>query len=234
MSGPRNRSATSGLGFAHAVFARDVRLAFRSGGGWFHALFFFAVFIVLSALAIGPDRAALAAAAPAVAWLALAFALQFAATGAFDQDLQDGALRAMAAEQPSLMPYWLAKAGVLFTLSAAPIIAAAPFALTMLGVPFADGLKAAALLAVGAPALALVALLTAALAAGLRAGGLLAAVIAAPFAAPALVFGVGAAKILLQNGDFASPETLILGALSLFMAAATPGFAVAALRLSLE
>lgn len=225
---------SQGLGVARAVFARDVKLAFRSGGGWFYALFFFAVFAALSALAIGPERVALAAAAPAVAWLALAFALQFAAVGAFDQDLQDGTLRALAAEQPSLFPYWLAKAGVLCALSLAPMVLAAPFVLTMFGAPFSAGLGAALLMAVGAPALALIALLTAALAAGLRAGGLLATVVAAPFAAPVLVFGVSATKILFQSGALWPPESLILGALSLFMAATTPGFAVAALRLSLE
>lgn len=223
-----------GVRIARAVFARDVKLAFRSGGGWFYALFFFAVFAALSAIAIGPERSALAAAAPAVVWLALAFSLQFAATGVFDHDLADGSLRAMAAEQPSLFPYWLAKAGVLLALSAAPMIVAAPFVLVMFGGGFEAGLKTALLMAVGAPALALIALLTAALAAGLRAGGLLASVIAAPFAAPVLVFGVSASKIVIQGGAPWPPESLILGALSLFMAATTPGFAVVALRVSLE
>ncbi len=219
---------------AAAVFARDVKLAFRSGGGWFHALFFFAVFAALSAIAIGPERAALAAAGPAVAWLALAFSLQFAATGAFDQDLADGALRALAAEQPSLLPYWGAKAGVLLVLSAAPMIAAAPVVLVMFGAGPQAGFAVALLMLIGAPALAFIALLTAALAAGLRAGGLLASVIAAPFAAPVLVFGVSAAKITIETGAAWPPESLILAALSLFMAATTPAFAVAALRISLE
>lgn len=222
------------LSIAGAVFSRDVKLAFRSGGGWFYALFFFAVFAALSALAIGPERQALSAAAPAVVWLALAFSLQFAATGVFDQDLQDGTLRAFAAEQQSLLPYWLAKTGVLLALSVAPMVVAAPFALVMFGASFEEALKGAALMLVGAPALVFIALLTAALAAGLRAGGLLATVIAAPFAAPVLVFGVSAAKIMFQSGALWPPESLILGALSLFMAAITPGFAVAALRVSLE
>ncbi|MEO1136032.1 MAG: heme exporter protein CcmB, partial [Pseudomonadota bacterium] len=59
-------------------------------------------------------------------------------------------------------------------------------------------------------------------------------VIAAPFAAPVLVFGVSAAKSYLAGAGLLSPETLILGALSLFMAATTPGFAIAALKISLE
>lgn len=222
------------MSYAGAVLARDLVLAFRSGGGWFYALFFFAVFTALAAIAFGPSLSALAQAAPAAVWLAAALAIQFAAADLFEADMQDGSLRALAAEQGTLFPYWLAKAALLALTAALPMVFAAPFFLTMLGVTFAQGIGLAVILLIGAPALLFIAVLTAALAAGLRAGGLLAMVIAAPFAAPVLVFGVSAAKAFLAGNGLASPETLILGALSLFMAAATPGFAVAALRVSLE
>lgn len=217
-----------------AILARDLKLAFRSGGGWFYALFFFAVFTALAGIAFGPSLSALAAAAPAAIWLAAALAVQFAAADLFENDLGDGSLRVFAAEQRSLFPYWSAKAALLALTAAAPMIAAAPFFLTMLGVSFGQGIGLAVILAVGAPALVFIAILTAALSAGLRAGGLLAMVLAAPFAAPVLAFGVMAAKAFLAGAGLASPETLILGALSLFMAAATPAFAIAALRVSLE
>lgn len=219
---------------AKAILARDLALAFRSGGGWFYALFFFAVFTLLSGIAFGPSLNALGAAAPAAVWLAAALAVQFAAADLFDGDIQDGSLRALAAEQGSLFPYWLAKTMLLTATAAAPMIVAAPFFLTMLGVPFTQGIGVSIILLIGAPALVFIAILTAALGAGLRAGGLLAMVIAAPFASPVLVFGVTAAKTYLAGGGILAPETLILGALSLFMAAATPGFAIAALRVSLE
>lgn len=219
---------------AGIIFSRDLALAFRSGGGWFYALFFFAVFTVLSGIAFGPSLTALAAAAPAAVWLAAALAIQFAAADLFDSDMQDGSLRALAAEQGGLFPYVIAKTALLAATAAAPMIAAAPFFLTILGVSFVEGLSVSLILAIGAPALIFIAVLTAALSAGLRAGGLLAMVIAAPFAAPVLVFGVSAAKAVLAGGGLAAPETLILGALSLFMAALTPGFTIAALRVSLE
>lgn len=217
-----------------AILARDLKLAFRSGGGWFYALFFFAVFTALAGIAFGPSLTSLAAAAPAAIWLAAALAIQFAAADLFENDLADGSLRVLAAEQQGLFPYWGAKAGLLALTAAAPMILAAPFFLTMLGVSFGQGIGLAVILLVGAPALVFLALLTAALSAGLRAGGLLAMVLAAPFAAPVLVFGVSAAKAFLAGAGLASPETLILAALSLFMAAATPAFAIAALRVSLE
>ena len=220
--------------YARAVLSRDLALACRSGGGWFYALFFFAVFTALSAIAFGPSLSALAQAAPAGTCRAEALAIQFAAADLFDGDMQDGSLRAIAAEQRSLFPYWCAKAALLALTAAATMVVAAPFFLTMLGVTFAQGIGVAAILLIGSPALLFVAVLTAALASGLRAGGLLAMIIAAPFAAPVLVFGVSAAKAFLAGSGLVAPETLMLGALSLFMAAATPGFAVAALRVSLE
>lgn len=217
-----------------SLLRRDIAIAFRSGGGWFYAVFFFAVFTALAAIAFGPALSALATAAPAAIWLAAALAVQFAAADLFESDVQDGSLRVLAAERVSLFPYWLAKAVLLALTAAAPLIATAPLFLTMLGVPFTDGIAVSAIMLIGAPALICIAVLTSALSTGLRAGGLLATILAAPFAAPVLVFGVSAARALLEAGVLISPELLILGALSLFMMAATPVFAIAALRVSLE
>jgi len=217
-----------------SLLRRDIAIAFRSGGGWFYAVFFFAVFTALAAIAFGPALSALATAAPAAIWLAAALAVQFAAADLFESDVQDGSLRVLAAERVSLFPYWLAKAVLLALTAAAPLIATAPLFLTMLGVPFTDGISVSAIMLTGAPALICIAVLTSALSTGLRAGGLLATILAAPFAAPVLVFGVSAARALLEAGVLISPELLILGALSLFMMAATPVFAIAALRVSLE
>ena len=217
-----------------ALLSRDLKIAFRSGGGWFYALFFFAVFTALAAIAFGPSLGALASAAPAAVWLAAALAIQFAAADLFDRDLHDGSLRVLAAEQRGLFFFWAAKVVLLALTAAAPLIAAAPFFLTMLGVSFAQGAGAAMHLFIGVPALLFIAVFTGALSAGLRAGGLLAMIIAAPFTAPVLVFGVTATKTFFASGVLFAPEALILGALSLFMAAVTPVFAIAALRVSLE
>ncbi|WP_428409564.1 heme exporter protein CcmB [Hyphococcus sp.] len=222
------------MNLAFAILNRDLKIAFRSGGGWFYALFFFAVFTALAAIAFGPSLSALAVAAPAALWLAAALAIQFAAADLFERDMNDGSLRVIAAEQGELAPYALAKTALLALTAAAPLIIAAPFFLTMLGVSLVQGFGAALLLLIGAPALLFIAVLTSALSTGLRAGGLLAMIIAAPFAAPVLVFGVTATKAFFAGGDLFGPESLILGALSLFMAAATPVFAIAALRVSLE
>lgn len=217
-----------------AVIARDAATALRSGGGWFYAIVFFALFAALAGVAIGPELSALQAAAPAVVWLAAAFAMELSVADTFAADDRDGSLRILGAEQESLMGYMLGKAASVAAVSVAPMLLAAPVLLAMFGVAPARLAGAVALLALGMPALVLTALFAAALAAGLRAGGLFTTLIAAPFAVPPLIFGVLATENHIAGGGFWSPEALILTALSLFMAALTPVFSVAALRLALE
>lgn len=217
-----------------AVVGRDVATALRSGGGWFYALVFFALFAALAGIAVGPELSSLRAAAPAIVWLAAAFAIELSIAGAFVEDERDGSLRILAAEQESLLPYVLGKAAGLVVVSAAPLLIAAPVMLAMFGVAPGRLLGAAAILALGLPAIVLTALFAAALAAGLRAGGLFTTLIAAPFAVPPLIFGVLAMENHIAGGLFWSPEALLLAALSLFMAALAPPFAVAALRVALE
>ena len=222
------------LSFNRALLARDFVIDIRSGGGWFYEILFFDIFATLAGVAIGPELSALAAAAPAILWLAAAFAIQLTVADIFESDFQDGSLRVIAAEQESLFPYLTAKAVLVMLTAVAPLVAASPVILTMFG--FAPGQLAGAglLLVIGAPALALTGLFAAALTAGLRAGGLLAVIIAAPFLAPPLIFGVLSVEAYIASGALWSPETLVLAALSLFMTALAPPFSVAALRLGLE
>jgi len=224
----------SSLSLARAIFTRDLAIAMRSGGGWFYAILFFAVFGTLAGVAIGPEPSALALAAPAIVWLAATFAIQLSVADIFDADLRDGSLRALAAEQTSLLPYFAAKAGLVFVTAAAPMVAASPLLLTMFGINPENLMGAVVILALGAPALILTALFSAALAAGLRAGSLLAMIIAAPFLAPPLIFGVLAVESYMASATIWSPEALILSALSLFMVVMAPGFSLAALRIGLE
>lgn len=220
--------------FARALLTRDLGIAMRSGGGWFYAIMFFSVFAALAGIAIGPELNALASAAPAINWLAAAFAIQLTVADTFEADFRDGSLGILAAEQESLFPYFLAKTMLVALTAAAPMVAASPVVMTMFGVAPEKLFGAAVLLAIGAPALVLTALFAAALTAGLRAGGLLAVVIAAPFLAPPLIFGVLSIETYIDQGVFWSPETLILAALSLFMSVLAPPFSVIALRLGLE
>ncbi len=217
-----------------AVFARDAATALRSGGGWFYSVLFFALFAVLAGIAIGPELSDLQSAAPAIVWLAAAFAIEFSVADIFAADERDGSLRILAAEQDSLLPYILAKAANVAAISVAPLFLGAPIVFAMFGIAPERLVGASALLALGAPALILTALFAAALAVGLHAGGLFAALIAAPITVSPLIFGVLASKNHIASGTFWSPEALILVALSLFMAALLPLFSAFVLRLAVE
>jgi len=217
-----------------AILARDLKIAFRSGGGWFYALLFYAVFAVLAGLAFGPELTALKRAAPGVIWLAAAIAVQFSVADVFNGDIRDGFLHAFAAEEESLFPYILAKFVFVMATVAAPLILAAPVVLVMYGVDFGMAIGAALILLTGLPGVILLSLFTAGLAAGLRAGGMLAMVVSAPVIMPILIFGVLAAKKFLMSGVFWSPETFVLAALTLLLGALTPPFMILVLRAALE
>ena len=169
---------------------RDFRVAARAGGDWFHAVFFFTIFIGLTGFAVGPERAALAAAAPALIWLGATMALLLAASALFASDLEDGTLNALVTEQESLAPYVTAKGLSMAILSVGPILGLSPFFYIALALAPDSALIASVIFLVGAPAFVFAALFAGAVAAGLRMSGLLSAGIAAPLIVPILIFGV--------------------------------------------
>ncbi|MEM9707039.1 MAG: heme exporter protein CcmB [Pseudomonadota bacterium] len=215
------------------VLARDLKTATRTGGGWLQALFFFAVFCTAAVFAIGPERAALSQTAAAMIWLGGAFAVQLAAPGIFSVDLEDGALPALAAENPSLSGYYCAKVLLLIMLASAPIALLSPVFFIFFALSPGNALSASAAVLMGAPTLALTAATTAALGSGSKGGGVLSTALAAPIVTPVIIFGVAASE-QAATGVFFSPELRILGALTLFYAVALPPIAISALRVTLE
>ncbi len=226
-------SSLSSTSFIRAQFARDAKSALRSGGGWFHTLYFFAMFAGFSVFAVGPERALLMATAPGLLWLGAALALQLSSVDLFAQDYADGTLRTLAAEHPSLWPYFIAKFCVIFLLAVVPIAVLAPLYYVLFAFDPASALKAALLFMIGCPALVLAAILAAAMSAGMRTSGVLGAGFSAPVIVPVLIFGVGATE-RLSAGAFISPELLILCALMLVYFVVLPPFVILALRFGLE
>jgi len=76
-----------GLG---ALVARDLKLAFRQGGGAGNALGFLLAVIVLVPFGIGPDQALLQRIAPGVLWIALLLSVLLSADRVFQADYEDG------------------------------------------------------------------------------------------------------------------------------------------------
>lgn len=226
----------SGTVLFRAQISRDLTLALRGGGGWFHTLFFFMVFVGLSGFAIGPERSALREAAPALIWLGTLLAIQFSTLDLFRPDMEDGTLQVLAAEQPSLLPFVGARLVSAMITLALPLALLVPLAFVLFSVEMELAVRAGLLLILASPALILACVVAAALSAGARTGGLLGVGLAAPLVIPVLIFGIGATQRLMETrADGAvTPEVLLLGALTLFYAVILPPFAILAIRLGLE
>ncbi len=217
-----------------ALIDRDFKLAFRLGGGWFHGLLFFAIFVGFTAFAMGPEKSVLAPLAPALVWLAAALSVQLASADLFQSDMDDGTVQVLTAEGQSLPLYVIAKCIALWTSAIVPFVVATPLFLMMYGLDAAASLKVAFIILIGSPPLALASLSAAALNAGIRSGGLLTSALSAPITIPVLIFGVGASMATLDADRLFSPELSVLVAICLLLFVAAPTFAALSLRLALE
>ncbi len=217
-----------------AQLIRDVKTALRSGGGWFHGVFFFTVFAGFTAFSVGPDRAELAAAAPALLWLGAMLSLQLAASDLYASDLADGFLRTITAEQDSLAPYFFSKLVVLTLTAAMPIIVLAPVYYIVFALGPTAAIHASLVFFIGVPALIIACAVSSAISSSMRVSGLLGTALSTPIIIPVLIFGVGASEQTLATGSVISPELQLLCALILLYMVILPPFAISALRLGLE
>ena len=78
------------------LLKRDLRLAFRQGGGAGTALGFLLAVIVLLPIGLGPDQATLQRIAPGFLWIVLLLAVLLSADRIFQPDYEDGSLEIMA------------------------------------------------------------------------------------------------------------------------------------------
>src|SRR5438309_1367760 len=79
------------------VVGRELRAERRQPDGIVAAVTFIAVLVLLESLVVGPAVARDADIAPALFWLALAFAAILATMRSFDRELEDDALEALVA-----------------------------------------------------------------------------------------------------------------------------------------
>ena len=192
---------------------------------------FFLILVSLTPFAIGPDLNLLSRIGPAILWIAALLATLLGLDRLFQADADDGSLDLFMMSSTPLELVVLAKCAAHWTLTALPLIVAAPLLGLTLGMePTALAGVAASLLA-GTPALTLLGAIGAGLTAGLRRGGLLMAVLILP------LDNAGADFRRRQRAAAASGGTvpfhtpfLILCGLSLMAVAGAPFAAAAALR----
>src|SRR5262249_29657562 len=165
MSGPKDNAFW-------AILKRDAALAW-AGGGALAPIGFFLGATTLLPLAMGPERALLAAAGPPLIWVTGALAALMMLERLFQADVEDGGLDQLLLSETPLELIVAAKGAALWLTVGLPLaLASAPAALALQAPPQALPVIVAAV-AVGMAGFFAVGLLGAALAAGVKRGGVL-------------------------------------------------------------
>jgi heme exporter protein B len=218
------------IGALRAIFARDLALAFRLGGGAGIGVMFFLAIVAIVPFAVGPDLPILARIGPAVLWIGALLASLLGLDRIFSADHEDGSLDLILLAPVPLELIAAAKGAAHWVATGLPLVIAAPLLGLLLGLD-ATVLGAVTLtLLVGTPALTFLGLVGAALAVALPRGGLLVAVLILPLAVPILIFGAAATSAAAGGAmPFGTPLRLI-AALSLAFLVLGPVAAAAAIR----
>ncbi|MEO1251926.1 MAG: heme exporter protein CcmB [Pseudomonadota bacterium] len=217
-----------------AIIVRDVALAFRAGGGALQAASFFALTIVLFALAIGPDLTLMQRIAAPALWTGALLATQISLEQIYRPDREDGSLDVLVETSDTLAFVALAKAAGHWLSTGLVLIAATPVLALLLNISGAALVPLILSLLIGTPGLSLIGAFAGALTAALPRAGLLIAIIVSPLYAPILIFGAGAAAAGAAGDPQYSANLMLLGASSLFAAVISPLASAAALRFNLD
>ncbi|MFT4149710.1 MAG: heme exporter protein CcmB [Paracoccaceae bacterium] len=216
-----------------ALLLRDLRLAFRSGGGFGLGLAFFLLVAVLVPLGIGPDGATQAKIAPGILWVGALLACLLSLDRIFALDLEDGTLDLLVPSPLPLEGAVAVKALAHWITTGLPLTLAAPVLGVMLHLPAGGyGCLAISLLA-GTPALSMIGAFGAALTVGLKRGGLLLSLLVLPLYVPTLIFGAEVVRRGAEGLAVGTPLAL-LAAITAGSAAALPFAAAAAIRVNLR
>lgn len=219
---------------AFALFARDVKLAWREGGAIGIALGFYLVVIAIAPFGLGPDLNLLSRTAPGLLWVALLLAALLSADRIFHNDYEDGTLDILASGPIPLPVLAAAKSMAHWVTTCVPLVLLAPVLGLLLNLPLDTiPLFLLAMLA-GTPAVSFIAGIGASLTLGLRRSGLLLALLVLPFYVPVLIFGVATASAAITGPGSPWPPLAMLCALSLASLVLAPLAAASALRLSLR
>jgi heme exporter protein B len=194
-----------------ALFLRDLRLAFRAGGGFGLALAFFLLVAVLVPLGVGPQAATLALIAPGTLWVGAILACLLTLDRLFATDFEDGSLDLLATAPIPMEGAILAKAAAHWVTTGLPLALLAPVLGLLLHLPApAYGWLTLSLL-MGTPALSMIGAFGAALTVGIKRGGLLLSLLVLPLYVPTLIFGAEVVRRAGQGADVQTPALLLAG-----------------------
>lgn len=212
-----------------AVLNQEFFIYFKK---WTHIIInivFFLCSTSLFSILAGTDQALLAEWGASVIWVVAFLSMLLAMPLLFQPDREDGMLDLMLLS--AVDPAWLAlaKAGANWCVFGLPLVLLSPLLAYSYGMEDGALLMLPLTLALGTPALSLLATVAAALTSGLRRGVGLLALLVLPLALPVLLFGARATAMAMA-GQPATAPLLLLGAFLLLALGLLPWAAGAALR----
>lgn len=194
-----------------ALLVRDLRLAFRAGGGFGLGLAFFLIMAVLVPLGVGPEPDILARIAPGILWVGALLACLLSLDRIFALDYEDGSLDLLATAPVPLEGVVSIKALAHWLTTGLPLVLVSPVLGLLLYLPPHAYIWLVVSLALGTPALSVIGTFGAALTVGLKRGGLLLSLLVLPLYIPTLVFGAEVVARGAQGLDVATPVALLAG-----------------------
>lgn len=216
-----------------ALLIRDLKLAFRAGGGFGLALAFFLIVIVLVPFSVGPQSQLLSTIAPGVLWLGALLACLLSLDRLLALDWEDGSLDLLVTAPLPLEGIIAIKAMAHWITTGLPLVLAAPALGVLLNLTSSGYFWVSVSLALGTPALSVIGAFGAALTVGLKRGGLLLSLLVLPLYVPTLIFGAEVARRGAQGMDTATP-LLMLAGITAGVTALLPYASAAVLRVNLR
>ncbi|ALG90524.1 MAG: heme exporter protein CcmB [Confluentimicrobium sp.] len=216
-----------------ALFARDMVLAMRAGGGFGLGLAFFLIVTVLVPFGVGPESGVLSVIAPGILWVGALLSCLLSLDRIFALDFEDGSLDLLATAPIPLEGVVAMKAAAHWVTTGLPLVLAAPVLGLLLNLQGAGYGWLVLSLALGTPALSVIGSFGAALTVGLKRGGLLLSLLVLPLYVPTLIFGAETVK-RGAAGLAAGTPALMLAGITLASVALLPFAAAAAIRVNLR
>lgn len=194
-----------------ALLLRDLKLAFRAGGGFGLGLAFFLIVVVLVPFGVGPQTELLSRIAAGILWVGALLACLLSLDRLFALDWEDGTLDLLATSPLPLEAVAVSKALAHWLTTGLPLVVASPVFGLLLGLPQAGYLFVVVSLLIGTPALSFIGAFGAALTVGIKRGGLLLSLLVLPLYVPTLIFGAEVARRGSEGLAVQTPLLLLAG-----------------------
>ncbi|WP_170788844.1 heme exporter protein CcmB [Ruegeria lacuscaerulensis] len=216
-----------------ALLLRDLKLAFRAGGGFGLGLAFFLIVTVLVPFSVGPQSSLLSTIASGVLWLGALLACLLSLDRLLALDWEDGSLDLLATAPLPLEAVVTIKALAHWLTTGLPLVLAAPFLGVLLNLPVPGFSWLVISLLIGTPAMSVIGTFGAALTVGLKRGGLLLSLLVLPLYVPTLIFGAEVARRGATGMETQTP-LLMLAGITAATIAMLPFASAAVLRINLR